>query len=71
MDELKPCPFCGGEVTIESVYTHHGMDGSYKNWHIYCTRCGIGYEKAADPFYGRKYLNKEQVIEEWNWRADK
>ena len=30
MDELKPCPFCGGEAKV--------MDMGFPYW-VYCTKC--------------------------------
>ena len=31
MEELKPCPFCGGEAGISDYW-------------VYCVDCGVGYE---------------------------
>ena len=35
-NELKPCPFCGGEASLRDE-----PDRYYK-YTVYCTKCGIG-----------------------------
>lgn len=56
MDELKPCPFCGGEAKPSG----ERFENTILSW-VYCTRCG-----AAGG-----YLHSEaEAIEAWNTRAD-
>lgn len=53
MDELKPCPFCGGKATISKT-----IDGM--NWQIVCRgecRCMSAY-----------FAQKEKAIATWNRR---
>ena len=54
-DELKPCPFCGGEATVESGY-------SRQNEYIYiqCCTCLIETQPAGDP---------RTAIAAWNRRS--
>lgn len=58
--ELKPCPFCGGEVEIVRVgggwfWKHIGV---FETWDADC------------PIqFNRKYDTKEEAIEAWNRRA--
>ena len=67
MSELKYCPLCGGNMKLEKIIATHGMDGSYSNWKLSCTKCGIIKKYAADGFYGREYYStKEEVIDDWN-----
>ena len=67
MSELKFCPLCGGNMKLEKIIETHGMDGSYSNWKLSCTKCGIIKKYAADGFYGREYYStKEEVIDDWN-----
>lgn len=58
MVELKPCPFCGGE--IDHVSGGLDVDDKGPYWYIYCGKCG-----------GSQYgdHNKKKVIEAWNRRA--
>lgn len=55
-EELKPCPFCGGEPELISEY-----NGEPVLVHkICCTNCGVWLD-----WHGCK----EDVIEAWNTRA--
>lgn len=61
MDELKPCPFCGGK-NIE-VYYFDPWDGYQGNCGSYianCTRCGVKMQRRTAL----------KVAEAWNRRAD-
>lgn len=56
MAELKPCPFCGGEVILETV------DGnSPEECYIYCPGC---------DFESGVYSKPKFIVEKWNRRAD-
>ena len=61
--ELKPCPFCGGEVEIECI------DKEY--FYISCENCcsstsfGIVFEDGTAA-----EATKAESIEAWNRRAD-
>lgn len=62
MNELKPCPFCGGEAGIHfhselNEYYISEIDAVY----IYCKHC----DATTGPF-----LKKEVAIEAWNRRVD-
>lgn len=37
MQELKPCPFCGGEATI----VERVIKGGYKVYYVKCKECGV------------------------------
>ena len=55
MEEIKPCPFCGGEVIYESTQQRHGIVYS-----LYCEECGVEIAR----------LNKPEAIEAWNRRVE-
>ena len=62
-EELKPCPFCGGEAVLDTrktVTTHI----EYQNYRVICLYCGIttGWFPLDE--------GKENVISTWNRRAD-
>ena len=52
MDELRPCPFCGGEPI--AVETHPGAG------YIECTRCGCAMDEyeAGDPDTRTEHWNR-------------
>lgn len=53
MEELKPCPFCGGEATLYN-------DGVLK--YIYCTNCGCRTTRFD-------WYDKKRMVQKWNRRA--
>jgi len=54
MEELKPCPFCGG-TNVDAR-----TDGFGAGWYIFCQDCGVmcGYA-----------LNTVEAIKAWNRRT--
>ena len=60
MTELKPCPFCGGYAELREVY-----EGRTETYAIHCCCCNIHVTKFV--WCAR---DKEDVIEEWNRRAN-
>lgn len=56
-EELKPCPFCGGEAKIDSW---NSTDGYMNDWwkRVQCTVCDIA----------KLGKTEEEVIEAWNTR---
>lgn len=67
--KLRPC-HCGGEMKIEKVAKNGGMDGTYWNWELTCTKCGLTKTYAADGFYGREYKTYEEVVNDWNKKEE-
>lgn len=77
-DDLKPCPFCGGEAELkDGLYSEDGMHD--QKWSVCCKRCGATVSRA--PFYGKgNYfwgkasegceLMREAVASLWNARAE-
>ena len=58
MTDMKPCPFCGSEATIE----HKNV---LETWIVECsnTNCPASY------MIGNDYDTEEEAIEAWNRRA--
>lgn len=63
-NELKPCPFCGGEAIIRTYRTfideYHGIGTKY---YVACSEC------LADRHLGK--LTENEAIEAWNTRAER
>jgi len=56
MEELKPCPFCGGEARLEDLgYPHH----------VYCISCGVGVTGVGCGIEG-----EASACEKWNRRIN-
>ena len=54
MENLKSCPFCGGEAKLEDMgYPHH----------VFCTKC---YARVTGDGYGEE--GKRDAIRRWNMR---
>ena len=62
MNELKPCPFCGGEAEIESLKL-----GGWQEVIVSCPDCNI----RTHEFTTDKDIDlKAEMIERWNRRVD-
>ena len=74
--ELKPCPFCGSEVTLDkdplwesNGTTTHGYYGAYE-FNIHCKRCGCNIALYQnDTIYRPEEEARKNAIEAWNTRA--
>ena len=60
MNELKPCPFCGGEAILVELTPTPYNDQLLTYYSVGCIDCGIGfYENTED-----------EAIAAWNRRAE-
>ena len=60
MDELKPCPFCGGEAGIQRI-------DDFGLFYIVCGNCGA--QVCSDtPDYFEEFSMKD-LYDKWNRRA--
>ena len=55
-EELKPCPFCGGEAKLENMGFPH---------HVYCTNCGA---RVTGRGFGED--GEADAIRKWNQRSE-
>lgn len=62
MTEMKPCPFCGGEVELrDKLDRGYGDETSF----ILCTKCHMWFEK-----FDYRGMDHKSIIEEWNKRVE-
>lgn len=60
MNELKPCPFCGGEAYLVELTPTQYNDQHSTYYSVGCIDCGIGfYENTED-----------EATAAWNRRAE-
>ena len=62
MNELKPCPFCGGKADI---YLSNDVPPSYGVWH-YCMFGKNTYDIKVETRWRR---TKQEAIDLWNSRG--
>lgn len=60
-NELKPCPFCGGEAQLEHDFM--GIGSSY----VVCKKCGL---KSVSFMRSFECSSDANAVEYWNRRAD-
>ena len=62
MDNLKPCPFCGGKA---SLYVNNGIS-------VICPKCKARSIVLSDLLSGNKMCGNstQAVIEAWNRREN-
>ena len=58
MEELKPCPFCGGDARYNRI-TYHTVIANESHI-VFCAKCGASTQK---------YKTKQEAIAAWNKRA--
>lgn len=58
MVKLKPCPFCGGEPTLE-------QNNSTKKWWVYCSNPKRRINPSTDM-----HIVRAVIVREWNRRVD-
>lgn len=76
IEEIKPCPFCGGEARFrvsENRSAHFGVGFTF---FVECTKCGAKYPKRYECLFymdGNGTINartdeRAQAIDDWNRR---
>jgi len=68
IEELKPCPFCGGNAVLkpDNLYSQDTRN-IHASW-VTCSRCCI----EGEHFIDRHDTDcREQAIKAWNTRSDK
>ena len=65
MEELKPCPFCGGKASLGNSGIEKCRNGDLiTNWYVWCPNCGINQEIGC-PAYKDKTKWAEKKIGKW------
>lgn len=66
-NELKPCPFCGGEV--RAYFTDY-LNLNQRTYHLNCNRCNTYFALKENSRYVSKETSEKELIEAWNRRAN-
>ena len=78
MNELKPCPFCGGEAVFVTRSIGHGGGCAIFDFQISCTSCEVKVPESYGciEFYLDEYGEikalkdgRPKALEAWNRRA--
>lgn len=71
-EELKPCPFCGGEAVVgsrNSPFNNGGMRTNGPEWAtVGCKKCCY-YLCEAEDVFGRPPGRANKMFKLWNTRA--
>ena len=65
--ELKPCPFCGNEVSIYKPEPHIYDYTRVNRCCVCCTYCDLLF--GYDEDYGGDFITPEEAATEWNRRV--
>ena len=60
MNDLNPCPWCGGEVEVNSVFCNHGKRIITLN--LKCKKCGTSVNLKTN-FESNPY---QEAMDHWN-----
>lgn len=76
-EELKPCPFCGGEAEIKQVNLGLNDENAFiDSWLVECSQC-----KARTQWYGGEFTRdtdgsvrflkngRNEAVNDWNRRT--
>ena len=65
-EELKPCPFCGGEARVMYAMAEDGT----RTISVICQSCRTGIFRARSiPDEWNAYKTADEAIEAWNRRV--
>lgn len=64
--EFKPCPFCGGNVSINFVTN---LSSSMEKFEYYCQKCNAKFSLLFDDKYRSNYSTREKAVKLWNRRS--
>lgn len=79
MEELKPCPFCGGDAAIRKIKTGMHYDKRTESWRVECSKCGAhpgryGYESIISIENNKEPTiikdGRKEAIDTWNDRYE-
>ena len=72
MNELKPCPFCGGKPYTRFSLRSMGHQSDSVGFRVECFKCGISKGvilKVCDASFDDIEKAKNEAIEAWNRRV--
>lgn len=67
MSDLKPCPICGGSVSIKKIEPRLYRPARNHPFSVVCYECDLYF--GYDEDYGGRFDTEGEAIREWNRRA--
>lgn len=67
MDEVKPCPFCGGRAEVDARSSRGPHGEEFPWWHVVCLSCCATGPRVVRHYHGDAYAIGE-AVRAWNAR---
>jgi len=67
--KLKPCPFCGGTVSIQLIDPRLYRPSMNHPFAVVCYACDLLF--GYDEDYGGRFDTENEAIKAWNRRAER
>lgn len=67
MDELKSCPFCGGNARV--IFLGHRNETAFDDWGVECVKCGAMPEVITMYQFHDKETIYTACAKNWNRRV--
>lgn len=71
MTELKPCPFCGGDAEVRTIFIEKETKDVPISSYVRCTQCFASTDEYHYKNADRTGINpSEEAVKAWNRRCE-